>query len=65
MTSNLMYLQSQLFCAYAELEGMKAENQQRLVEGKSLAYSEKDFVELQIKYGLCHNMILTALQKEY
>lgn len=63
MNRNSDYIQSQIFCAYAELEAMKAANQQRLIEGKSLAYSEQQFLELQTKYGLCHNQILTLINE--
>lgn len=58
---NLVYLQTQIACAYCELEAMKAENQQRAVLGQSVAYNEAAFMDIITKYGLGHNAVITFL----
>lgn len=58
---NLIFLKSQITCAIIELEAMKAENKQREIEGKSLAYDEESFLSLINKYGLGHNTIINSI----
>ena len=48
-----------------ELEGMKAENRQRIAEGKSLAYVEDDFLELLNKYSLGYNSCVEKFRNFY
>ena len=38
------FILSRLLAEYAEIEGMKAENKLRELEGKSLAYNEEAFL---------------------
>ena len=40
---------------------MIAENQYRLSEGKTIAYTEKDFIKLRDEHGIHHNGILTNI----
>lgn len=61
MNENFVYIQGQVTCALIEMEGMKAENQQRLIEGKSLAYTEKQFNSLIEKYCISHNAVLSLM----
>ncbi len=55
---NLTLVNTQVACAYIELEAMKAENQQRLHQGQSVAYGEAEFVALIDKYQLTRNLVL-------
>ncbi len=55
---NLVYLQGIQLQARIELEGMIAENQQRIHLGQSLAYVEKDFQELRNRHGIHHNALM-------
>ena len=43
MKSADVYKLALIFSVQAEIEGMKAENTQREIEGKSLAYNADDF----------------------
>lgn len=44
---------------YAEIEGMKAVNAQRLANGEPLAYDEKSFLDIAINNGMNHNDSIT------
>jgi hypothetical protein len=61
--NNELFLQSQIACAYIELEAMKAENESRKIKNQSPAYTEQHFLELIGKYGLGHNTVITELTK--
>lgn len=54
-------MRSQIACAEIELAAMVAENMQRQIEGKSLAYSEKSFIDVIDKYGIHHNAVVGYL----
>lgn len=58
-----VFIQSQATSAMIEAMGMQAENEQRKINGESLAYREEHFVELINKYGLGHNSVITFLQQ--
>ncbi len=60
----IAFVQSQVTCALIELEGMKAANQEREYRGESLAYCERDFLNLLIKYPIQHNDVLAALNNQ-
>ena len=45
----------QLLQAEIEMNAMIAENKKREILGESIAYDEKDFMELIEKYGIHHN----------
>ena len=52
------YVISQSIAALAEIEGMKADNMQRDVEGNSMAFRQKDFQDLIERYGIHHNGVI-------
>lgn len=60
--TQIAYVNCQVACAMAEIEGMKAENMQRSIEGNSMAYVHDDFCRIIDKYGLDHNTVLTTLR---
>lgn len=53
------YVVAQSICALAEIEGMKAENQQRMHRGESLAYVEQQFVDVIGRNCISHNQVLS------
>ena len=56
------FIQSQTACALAEIEGMKAENQHREMQGYSQAYGEEAFFAIPDKYGISHNAVIQYLR---
>ena len=57
----ITYLQSQIACAMIELEGMKAENEMRKHQDLTIAYPEKAFQDVILKYGIYHNAVIEFL----
>jgi len=57
----IAYIQSQVVCAQAEIEGMKALNHERMDGGYTLAYDEAAFLAVPEKYGLTHNQVIAYL----
>ncbi len=57
----IVYVNSQIACALIEMEGMKTENMQRQNCNQTLAYTEKDFTNLIVKYDLGHNDVLSEI----
>lgn len=55
MENDLLYFKMNLLQAEIAMNGMIAENKQREIQGDSMAYTEKDFIELIDKYGIHHN----------
>ena len=55
------YVMSQVVCAYAEIEAMKAENAYRERRGEAIAWDHPAFMAIPDKYGLGHNDVLTTL----
>jgi len=53
--SKLVYMQMQITQAAIQAQGMVAENKQREIEGKSMAYTHADFAALIEEYGIYHN----------
>jgi hypothetical protein len=45
--SKMYYLQTMVEVAKAEIEAMKAANTERISRDESLAYTEKDFMEIR------------------
>lgn len=62
--SQAAFLISQSVCAYARIEGMKAENQSRIQRGENIAYTEKDFVDIPRIFGLDSNDAIQTLRGE-
>ena len=58
------YIQSQSACAMIEAMGMQAENQQRAVEDKSMAYTEEDFEKLLNRYEIGYNSAMHYLSPQ-
>lgn len=52
---NLLYFKMNMLQAEIEMNGMIAENKQREIEGKSMAYGDEQFVDLIEKYHIYHN----------
>lgn len=59
------FIQSQSVCALIEALGMVALNMQRQATGNSMAYSDTDFDNLIIKYGIGHNVVIGFLTGRY
>lgn len=57
------YLNAQSTCALIEMNGMIAENISRQDQGKSLAYSEKEFNDLILRYGISHNQVIEFFRR--
>lgn len=53
------YVHAQAVAAQAEIEAMKAENQLRIMQGKTIAYGEEAFTAVIERYGLHHNDLMT------
>lgn len=58
----IAYINAQVVCAMAEIEGMKAANTERERNGYSLAYGEEAFYAVPEKFGLTHNQVLEYLK---
>ncbi len=52
---DLLYFKMNMLQAEIEMNAMIAENKQREHMGESLAFSEKDFMDLIKKHGIHHN----------
>ena len=53
--SRITLARGEILVAEIKMQGMIAENQQRLLLGDSLAYTEKDFLYLINEHRLHHN----------
>lgn len=53
--SQLVEFERRMLEARIDLEGMVAENKQREVEGKSMAYKHKDFLDLINRHNIGFN----------
>ena len=54
-TQELLYFKMNLLQAEIEMNGMIAENKQREIEGKAMAYTEESFMFLIEKHRIHHN----------
>lgn len=54
------YIQTQAVCA--EIEAMKATNQERMILGQSLGYTERDFAAKASQLENLHNSLHSAWQ---
>lgn len=52
---DILYFKMQMLQAEIRMNGMIAENKRRESLGESLAYTEKDFVDLIEEFGIHHN----------
>lgn len=55
------FINAQVACALIDLAGMQAENRQREMEGKSLAYTEDAFQVMKRGYCIDHNAVVSYL----
>lgn len=51
------FIHAQSVAATAEIEGMKAENAMRALNGDSPAYGYAQFSDIEGRYGLGHNTV--------
>jgi flagellar biosynthesis regulator FlaF len=51
-----------LLQAEIRMQGMIAENKQREILGQSIAYGEKEFVQLIEDFGVHHNSLISELR---
>jgi len=58
------YINAQCVAANAGIQGMIAENQQRIHRGESLAYTEDAFNLIPREYGLSHNQVCEFFGEE-
>jgi hypothetical protein len=56
---------AQAVCAQAAIEGMKADNQQRLNDGHAVAYREDAFLAVIDSYGISHNAVMSTFANAY
>lgn len=60
--ARVAFIQAQTVCALAEIEGMKAENWERHLNGLALAYGVEDFLKVPERYGISHNQVIEYLR---
>jgi len=58
----IAFIQAMTISALAEIEGMKAANLERINQGYALAYDEKSFMEVPVKFGITHNHVIEFFQ---
>jgi len=54
-TQNLVYFKMNMLQAEIKMQAMIAENKIRELNGNSLAYNEKSFIDLIEEYNIYHN----------
>ena len=59
--ARITYVQGRIAAANIEMQAMVAENNQRLILGQSMAYTDKDFMDLIDEYSLGYNALLTEI----
>ena len=55
MNEDLLYFKMNMLQAEIEMNGMIAENKTREINGESMAYNHKDFMDLIENYRIHHN----------
>lgn len=60
--ARIAFIQSQVLCAYAQLEAMKAENAECVRAGRSLTFDTHHFSSVPDVYRLGHNDVLAYLR---
>lgn len=51
--------------ALIEAKGMEAENMQRQIQGNSMAYTERDFLEILKSHELEYNSMIEKMRRFY
>ena len=59
--ARIAFINSQVLCAQAKLEGMKAANAEAARYEPCSVYSDYDFSQIPNEYGLEHNQVLSYL----
>lgn len=62
-SEKVVYLNSQIMCARAEIEGMIAENQYRAYFNQAPAYTEENFNEVIERYHISHDNVVNFLHQ--
>ena len=57
----LVRIQAEITCAQIEMMAMHTENMQRLQEGLSLAYTEKDFMKVITDHNIGYNDVIEMI----
>ncbi len=57
-------LNARVACALIEMHGMVAENAQRAIEDKSMAYTEEAFYRIIERNGLGYNTVMFEIQNQ-
>jgi len=58
----IVFIQSQILCATAEIQGMVAENSDRLARDGNVSYTAECFMDVPSRYGLEHNQVIEYLK---
>ena len=58
----MVFMITQCLCAFAEIQGMLALNQERISQGYALGYDEAAFLSVIEKYGLGSNQVIGFLR---
>lgn len=61
--AKVAFIMSQVVCAQAEIEGMKAENAYRISNGDSPSYGKEAFSLVPARYGIEHNQVIGYLSE--
>jgi len=61
MNEQLLARQAEIIATYAEIEGMKAENQHRLSRNETIAYNEEHFFSMSSRLMDIRNYLLNGV----
>lgn len=62
LEARVAFIHSQIICALAEIEGMKADNLQKQIRGEYPIYGKEDFENVTLRYGIHHNGVIEYLR---
>ena len=62
LAARVAFVHAQSVAALARIEGMKAENQQRLSLGFSIAYDADAFFAVETEFLISHNQVIEYLR---
>lgn len=57
----LVRIQAEIACAQIEAMGMHTENVMRIMEGRSPAYTEKDFIKVITDHNIGYNDVIEMI----
>jgi len=58
----IVYLQSQMLCAYIETQAMIADNQDRLSRNQNIGYVDSSFMDVISRYQISSNDVIEFLR---